>query len=127
LDDLLASRLILGHQIGSSFGTLVDAKIRTQRLVPVETLADVPGLLRMIQAGRVDYTLLPQEEAEYWLRKDPTLTAGLVLARFTDAPAGNLSSLLFSATFDPTQQTRIDSAIEKIRNSVRYRDLTAVE
>jgi len=127
LNTLLASGLTLGRQAGSSFGTLVDIKLRTLGLVPVETVVDVPALLRMIQAGRMDYTLLPEEEAEYWLKKDPTLTPGLVLTRLIEAPPGNLRYLLFPATFDPSLQTRIDSAVERIRNSVRYLDLTAVE
>ncbi len=127
LNVLLSSGLALGHQQGSSFGPVVDAKIRTLGLVPVETVVEIPSLLQLIHAGKMDYTFLPEEEARYLLKRDPTLTPGLVLTKLADAPPGNLRYLLFPATVDPALLTRIDSAIERIRNSVRYMDLTMVE
>lgn len=127
LDDLLASGLTLGVKGGASLGPVLDQKVRAQGLVPLETVVEVPQLLRMVNSGRMDYTLLCQEEAEYLLRTDPALGPGLVVTRLTDAPAGSPRYFLYPAAFDPALAARIDAAIEKVRASGRYRDLVTVE
>ena len=124
LENLLASGLTLGHKEGSSFGSAVDEKIRAQGLIPVETVVGIPQLLKMIQVGRMDYTLLSSEEAEYLFQADPTLASGLVLTKLLDPPPGNLRYLLYSGTFDPSLATRIDAAIVAVRQSPRYVELT---
>lgn len=123
LDTLLTSGLTMGTKAGTSVGPFLDRKIRALGLVPLETVVDVPNLLKMIQAGRMDYTLLPEEEALYLLDRDPTLTPGLVLTRLADPPPGNFRYLLYPGGFDPSQAARIDAAIDRVRNSARYRDL----
>jgi ABC-type amino acid transport substrate-binding protein len=127
LEVLLSSGLTLGQMQGRSFGPSVDAKIRTQGLTPVETAVEIPQLLKMVQAGRMDYTFLSEEEARYLLKQDPALTPGLILTRLTDPPPGNLWFFLYPKEFDPALATRIDAAIERVRASTRYRELTAAE
>lgn len=127
LDTLLASGLTLGVKGGLSFGAEVDQKIRTLGLVPLETIAELPQLLKMIQSGRMDYTFLSQEEADYLLRKDQGLAQGLVVTRLAEVPPGNLRYLLYPKNFDPAVAERIDAAIERVKASARYRDLIAVE
>jgi ABC-type amino acid transport substrate-binding protein len=127
LDALLASGLTLGVKGGLSFGAVLDQKIRTQGLVPIETIADLPQLLKMVQSGRMDYTFLSQEEAEYLLRKDPSLAQGLVLTRLSEAPPGNQRYFLYPKSFDPALLDRIDAAIERVKASARYKDLVAIE
>ncbi|HTH14470.1 MAG TPA: transporter substrate-binding domain-containing protein, partial [Spirochaetia bacterium] len=127
LDALLASGLTLGVKGGLSFGAVLDQKIRTQGLVPIETIADLPQLLKMVQSGRMDYTFLSQEEAEYLLRKDPSLAQGLVLTRLSEAPPGNQRYFLYPKSFYPALLDRIDAAIERVKASARYKDLVAIE
>ena len=117
LDGLLSSGLTLGVQSGASFGAVADQKIRALGLVPLETMVDVGQLLHLVQGGRMDYTLLSEEEARYLLDHDPSLTPGLVLTPLGDAPAGNLRHFLYSASFDRALAARIDAAIDKVRGS----------
>jgi len=126
LDALLASGLTLGLKAGSSLGPLLDQKIRAQGLVPLETALDIPQLLKMVQTGRMDYTLLADEEAQFLMARDPSLTPGLTLLRLTDPPPGNHRYFLYPGTFNVAWKTRIDEAIEKVRNSPKYRELVTV-
>jgi hypothetical protein len=119
LDALLGSGFTLGLKAGNSLGPLVDQKIRAQGLVPLETVVGVPDMLKLVQAGRMDYTLLCEEEALYLLKVDPSLVPGLVLTRLADAPPGNLRSFLYPEGFDPLVADRIDAAIDKLKNSAR--------
>lgn len=123
LDALLSSGLTLGLQTGVSLGVVVDQKIRALGLVPLESVVDTPTLLHLIRDGRMDYTLMSQEEAEYLLAQDAELGSGLVLVKLVDAPQGNVRHLLYSVTFEPEVATRIDAAIDRIRSSGRYRAL----
>lgn len=123
LDLLLASGLTLGVKAGSSLGPVLDQKVRAQGLVPLETAVDVPGLLKLVQSGRMDYTFLPEEEARYHLNRDPSLGTGLSVTRLTDPVAGNQRFFFFPDAFDPTLSARIDAAIEKVRASARYQEL----
>jgi uncharacterized protein (TIGR02285 family) len=127
LDALLASGLTLGIKGGLSFGAILDQKIRTQGLVPLETIAELPQLLKMVQSGRMDYTFLSQEEAEYLLRRDATLAQGLVVTRIAEVPPGNLRYFLYPKSFDPALSDRIDAAIERVKASPRYKDLVTIE
>lgn len=114
IDALLASGLFLGVKVGNSFGQTIDQKVRTQGLVPLETLVDIPGLLRLIQSGRMDYTLLAEEEARYHLDRDPGLAAGIVLVRIADLPEGNLRFLFFPAQFRADLASQIEAAIGRL-------------
>jgi len=117
LDALLSSGLTLGRQSGASFGAAVDRKIRALGLVPLETMVDVGQLLHQVQGGRMDYTLLPEEEARYLLDHDASLNPGVVLTPLADPPPGNLRHFLYSASFDRVLATRIDTAIDKVRGA----------
>lgn len=119
LDNLLASNFTLGLKAGESLGALLDQKIRAQGLVPLETVVGIPAMLKLIKTGRMDYTLLSEEEAQYLMRKDPSLVPGVVLTRLADAPPGNLRYFLFPDGFDPLLAARIDTAIEKLKNLAR--------
>ena len=123
LEVLLSSGLTLGLQTGGSLGPTLDQKIRALGMVPLETVVDTNHLLKMIQGGRMDYTLLGQEEAQYILDHDPSLTGGLAVVRLLDPPAGNFRHFLYPGGFDPALSSRIDSAIEKIRNSPQYKEI----
>jgi len=121
LEGLLSSGLTLGLQGGMSLGTVVDQKIRTLGLVPLETAVDLPLLLKMVQAGRMDYTLLGEDQAQYLLDHDPSLTPGLVLVRLTEPPPGNLRHFLYPGSFEPALAARIDVAIERVSPRVGSR------
>jgi ABC-type amino acid transport substrate-binding protein len=114
LDALLSSGLTLGMQSGASFGPLVDRKIRTLGLIPLETMVDEGQLLRMVQGGRMDYTLLSEEEAKYLLDQDPSLSPGVVLTPLADPPPGNVRCFLYPAGFDRALEARIDAAIDRV-------------
>jgi ABC-type amino acid transport substrate-binding protein len=126
LDSLLASGLTLGLKAGVSLGSVLDQKIRAQGLVPLETVLDIPQLLKLVQQGRMDYTLMAEEEALYLLSRDPSLTAGLTLLHLVDAPPGNQRHFLYSGTFDVAWRMKIDEAIERVLASPRYRELISV-
>jgi len=117
LDALLASPLTLGLQTGASLGRVVDEKIRALGLVPMESVVDPPTLLRMIRDGRMDYTLLCEEEAVYLVAHDPTLAPGIVMVRLADAPPGNLRHLMYSPGLDPSITARLNAAIERVQAS----------
>ncbi len=119
LESLLASNFTLGLKAGDSLGPVLDQKVRAQGLVPLETVVGIPSMLKLIQAGRMDYTLLSEEEAQYLMRKDPSLVPGLVVTRLADAPPGNLRYFLFPDGFDPLLAARIDTAIEKLKTQAR--------
>lgn len=123
LDTLLTSGLILGIRASTSLGAPLDRRLRVLGLVPLETVVDNASLIRMVQAGRMDYTLLAEEEAQYLLERDPSLTPGLTLTRLVDPPPGNFRYFLYPAGFDSRWAIRIDAAIDRVRNSSRYRDL----
>jgi len=123
LDNLLASGLTLATKEGVSFGPTVDEKIRALGLVPLETVVEVPQMLRMIQAGRMDYTLMSEEEARCLLDEDPALASGLTLVRLASPPPGNLRYLLYPGTIEPALAARIDAALDRIRASDRYQTL----
>jgi len=125
LEALLSSGLTLGLQSGGSLGPVIDQKIRAQGTVPLETVVDVGHLVKMVQAGRMDYTLLGEDEAQYLFDHDPSLTPGLALVRLIDAPPGNLRHFLYPAAFDPALVSRIDTAIERFRNSSRYKEIVS--
>lgn len=119
LDGLLSSSFTLGLKSGRSLGPAVDQKVRSAVQVPIETMVTMGGLLRLVHGGRMDYTLMSEEEAQYLLKQDPKLLPGLSLARLLDAPPGSLRCFLFPEGFDPLLADRIDVAIERLRNSAR--------
>lgn len=117
IDALLTSGLFLGVKVGNSLGQVVDQKVRTQGLVPLETLVDIPGLLRLVQGGRMDYTLLAEEEARYHLDRDPGLAAGIALVRIADLPEGNLRYLFYPEQFSTDIADQIDAAMARLNAS----------
>lgn len=119
LDSLLTPGYTLALKSGTSLGPLLDVKIRASGVVALETVVAIPTMLKFIQNGRMDYTLLSEEEASYLVKTDPTLTPGLSLVRLADAPAGNYRYFLYPEGFDPLLADRIDAAIEKLKDSAR--------
>lgn len=112
---LLGSGLTLGVPTGRSLGPVVDQKVRAQGLVPLETSNGIQGLLRLVAEGRMDYTLLPGEEARYYVDRDPELANRVQIIPVADALAGNLRYLFFPASLDPQVARRLDAAVDKVR------------
>jgi len=110
LDALLSSSFTLGLRSDQSLGAL-DRRVRALGTLPME-VRGVDTLLKFLQAGRVDYTLVSEEEWQYWTQHG-SLTAGLTLVRFPDTP-GSLRCFLYAADFDPEWADRIDRAIESL-------------
>lgn len=120
VEALVGSGLTLGTKTGSSFGPVLDQKVRAQGLVPVETTNTVAGLLRLVADGRMDYTFLPGDEARFYLERDPNL-ADLAVVKLADPLPGNLRYFFFPASLDPGLAQRLDAAIDRVRG----RELTA--
>lgn len=114
LEVLLSSGLTLGTKAGTSVGPALERRIRAQGLVPLETSLAIPGLLKLVAEGRMDYTILAEEEARYLLDRDPTLAAALTVVRFTDPLPGNQRCLFYPEAFDAALAQKIDQAIEKL-------------
>jgi polar amino acid transport system substrate-binding protein len=126
LEALLGSGLTLGLQSGASLGAVLDRRIRALGLVPLETMVDVDQLVKMVWAGRMDYTLMSEDEALYQFDHDTTLSGGVVLTHLSEPLSGNQRHFLYSASFDPSLAARIDSAIEKVKASPRYQQLISL-
>lgn len=116
LEALLGSGLTLGTKAGIPLPPTLERKIRAEGLVPLETTVDVPGLLRMVAQGRMDYTFLPEEEVRYHLSRDPSLAAQLAFDRLADPPSGSPRLLFYANGFDPALQQKLDAAVEKLRS-----------
>lgn len=119
LDSLLTPSYTLALKSGTSLGPWLDTKIRASGVVALETVVAIPQMLKFIQSGRMDYTLLSEEEATYLVKTNPSLSPGLSFVRLADAPAGNFRYFLYPEGFDPILADRIDAAIEKLKDSAR--------
>lgn len=115
LEALLAAGLTLGTKAGSPLPPSLERQVRAQGLLPLETTVDVPGLLKMIAGGRMDFTFLPEEEVRYLLGRDPALASGLTWDRLADPPAGEFRRFFFPGSFDPALAARLEAALEKLR------------
>jgi len=116
LEALLASGLTLGTKAGIPLPPTLERQVRAQGLIPLETTVSIPGLLKMIAGGRMDFTFLPEEEVRYLLAQDPALAAGLTWDRLAEPPAGSFRHLFFPDSFDPALQARLEAAVEKLRS-----------
>lgn len=127
LDALLSSGLTLGLTADESLGAEVDEKIRTVGIVPLETLGAPASLVKMVSDGRMDYTLMSEDEASYLVAHAPDLAPGLVVARLLDPPPGNRRHFLYPANFEPAIVGRIDQALDRLKASGRYQALISVD
>lgn len=123
LSKLLSSGLVLGKKDGYSFGLAIDQAVASAKVPTVSLTVEIPQLVRMIALGRIDYTILGLEEANYILKNEAGL-GKVRIVTLADPPEGNLRYLMISKAVEESTIARIDEAIDKVLATKAYRDLT---
>lgn len=112
LDALLASRKFsMGRVGGFSDGPYLDSLLARYPDKVVQVSADSVRLLKMLQAGRFDFVLIPPEEMEDLLREARMPPTDFMLRPMRDIPRGNARYVMYSKTVPPSLIRRIDDAI----------------
>jgi len=106
-----SGRFTLGRVEGFSDGQYVDAVVSKFAERVVLVAVDSVRLLRMLDAGRFDFMLVPPEEVDALL-----LAAGMTRERFEfktleDIPQGNVRHIMYSKSVAEGLIRRIDDAI----------------
>lgn len=123
MENLLKSGLVLGFKEGYSFGAVIDGLVKANNPKMLTSPEEVPKILKMINIGRMDYTIFGKEEASYLITNDPELT-DLVIIPIADAPDGNQRYFMYSKAVDKPTIDRINNAIDKVLASQEYKKLT---
>ena len=95
---------------GPFFGKLVPDLVPVDQII--KTSADMPIILKMIQAGRADATIVSREEIDYLSRSMFAPTEFRELA-FRDSPPGGYRHILCSRNVPAEIIVRLNSAIAK--------------
>jgi polar amino acid transport system substrate-binding protein len=112
---ILNSTLKVGVIAGHSEGEAVDAILgqNTSNISRVD--AEQLNLIRMLDAGRFDYILLPPEEIEHLLTSLQLPAGDFAQKELEDIPPGNKRYLIFSKDTDDETISRINDCIAKSR------------
>lgn len=119
VEKLLRAGLVLGRKDGYSFGESLDRSVAAAGTQSLSLTAEIPQIVRLVALGRLDFTILGEEEAEYVLRNGKGLE-GATLVRLSAAPPGNLRYFMYSKKIDASIRLRIDEAIARIVDSPAY-------
>ncbi len=112
LEALMDSRkFFIGRVGGLSDGEYLDSLLARYPDRVVEVTADSVRLLKMLQAGRFDFVLIPPEEMDDLLREAGMAASDFMLLSMRDIPNGNTRYIMYSKTVDPDLIRRIDDAI----------------
>lgn len=112
LEALMASReFFLGRVGGFSDGAYLDSLLARYPDRVVEVPADSVRLLKMLQADRFDFVLIPPEEMEDLLREARMSSADFSLRAMRDIPGGNTRYIMYSKAVDQNLIRRVDDAI----------------
>lgn len=127
LKALLQANLELGMIDGFAYGDWLEANVAKYgpRVQKVSIGEDSDNLFHMLLGGRFDYMFIGLEEASYILQSHPEYDHKLGLLAVTDAPKGNLRYILFSRGVDPDLLEKVNAAIPRVRQSRRYKQMTA--
>lgn len=121
LEDLLAADLGWGLRQDFSHGQSFDAAFRAQPRLRITHSNDLRTILRLIARGRLDATLLSEEEFSAQLAAEPQLAASLQLLSIADGPPGFTRHIMCDKSVDPELLQRIDEAVTAYRRTDRYR------
>lgn len=96
---------------GYSYGVWMDELIARAKLPPEETDLDNRKMIRLLRAGRADFFVVAEEEAQDLLADAGKGGVGLRMVRFTDAPPGPFRHLLFSRATPDELIRRVDAGL----------------
>ncbi len=113
---LLQGPLRIGVINGFSYGDLDPLIERApQRNLTATAIQNV----RMLAAGRIDYTLVDRQELPFILDEADLHGAGLASVQMGDMPAGKLRYLMCSKSVDADRLERLDEAIRGLESHSR--------
>jgi len=114
LASLLSSRryrLIVKERF--SYGPVIDDMMEREHPVKTSSPYEVIDLLTAVRKDLADYTILPREEAEYWLSRDKQAQGTLRIVSFPDLPRGEQRFLMCSNMVSPAIMNKLNAAIRQ--------------
>lgn len=103
--------LTLLTKVGYSYGSYVDAQLKSLAPMREETSTDNFHMLDMIALGRADYMLMSSEEAEYLLREHSPAVESLRDYPLLDAPEGEARYLMCTPRVPQSLIDRFNAAL----------------
>lgn len=108
---LADSRVTVLLKTGFVYGEFLDKAMLAMQAQRMETHADMPQLLRMIEIGRAQITFAPMEEIQYYL-SNTSVDAGVTrILTFSEMPAGYKRYLMCSRLVDDGLIARFNAAL----------------
>jgi polar amino acid transport system substrate-binding protein len=127
LADILAGPWNIGLVDGFSYGAWADGQLK-ERAPEAYRITGLPvQLFKMIQSGRIDYTLVAHEEAVHLIRSDPESCRDLAVFPLADAPPGNLRHLMYSRLVGQGLLDQVNQSLAAFQDTDEYRSLTSFE
>jgi uncharacterized protein (TIGR02285 family) len=112
IDTLFRNKnLLLLIKTGYSYGAEIDAKMASERPNLRRDPSDNRAMLVMVSRKRVDYMIMPAEEAKVLLA-DPDLGKGIAIYPFGHPPQGEMRYLMCSRSVPDALIARINQAIQ---------------
>jgi hypothetical protein len=102
--------LVLLTKTSYSYGAEIDAKLASELPNLRRDSSDSLTMLGMVSRKRVDYMMMPEEEAKDLLT-DPQLADSVAIYHLGDAPPGELRYLMCSRSVPDALIARINQAI----------------
>jgi hypothetical protein len=109
IDSMLSDpRLQVLVKLSFSYGAVFDAALAARERAPERAVVEVPGLVKMLLAGRADWTPMSGDEAQLHLAAH---SAALSWSRFKDAAPGGTRHLYCSRAVPKAWLHRLDEAL----------------
>lgn len=119
----LTMGLVVGRSYGKQIDTLTERYHYAHNIVKRTGQDPTTGILRMLAAGRIDYTIEYAPMLEYFSDDNPQFPS-LVSLPINEANDYVLASIACSKNaFGKQAIEKINHAIKKLRNSARYREV----
>ncbi|MEJ5300049.1 MAG: transporter substrate-binding domain-containing protein [Thermodesulforhabdaceae bacterium] len=113
ISNLFKSSRDPGIVCGFSYGPFLDAVFSTEKATRCIS-TDVLNVVRMVSAGRVDFTLISPEELGYIASIYPELRESIAMVPIEGIPEGNRRYLMCSKGVTPDMMDRINRAIHEL-------------
>ncbi|HEX8955378.1 MAG TPA: transporter substrate-binding domain-containing protein [Burkholderiaceae bacterium] len=94
------------------FGPYADDLIAHMKAKRIGTTSDFGQIIRLVQAGRADFTFISGEEESYYRKQTGSTDKDLKIIHFTDMPAGEKRYLMCSKSVSDAEMEKINAGLK---------------
>lgn len=112
---LASSSVSVLIKTGFVYGDFLDRELAAMKAQRIDTMADMPQVLLMIEAGRAQLTFAPIEEIQYYLSKHSSGADATSIITFDEMPAGYHRHLMCSKLVEDELIARFNAALAPLK------------